>query len=323
MSKIYKSSKPTASSVYVDELLTQISIAWMQNPAHYVNRITPAVPVMLQSSKYATKSKSDFLRSDVQRLAPGGSAARSGYGVTTDSQYSCDVWALAHAIDDQLRANWRVSGDPDESGAKYLAQQMMIKMESLWSSAYFGASIWTGGDVTVAAGDKWDVATSDPLEQIMGAKVAILNSTGFEPNKMVVSPWAHKALRVHPLIRSHFQYTTASQITEGMLADYFEVDVYAVAKAVQETAKEGGTSSVSFINGKHALLVFCEDSPMQDSPSGMYKFAWEGLIPQSGEGVAVFRYPEPPHNDVIEINAAFDFQVPNSELGYFFGSVVS
>lgn len=313
-------AKPTPSSAFLDELATNLSIAYLQDPMHFVNGASPAVPVQLQSSKYRIFDKSDFLRDDVQRLGPGAMAARSGYDLST-GDYHCDVWALAHSIDDQLAANFAAPGDPFSAGARYLAQQLMIKMEREWAAAYFAASIWTN-DITVAAADKWDVGTSDPMKQVNDGKEAVLGLTGKEPNCLIVDFRVHSALKTHPLVRDQIKHTSAEPMSAAGFARLFEVDKYLVAKGVRETANEGATSSVSLITGKHALLSYVAPTPSLMEPSAMYSFRWSGLT-GSTDGVRVLRYPEVPHNEIMEINGAFDFVIPDSNLGYFFGSAVS
>ena len=65
---------PTQSDLHVNAPLTNVSIAYMQDPNDFIARkVFPTVPVKKQSDLYWKFSKSDVRRTDVQRRAREGS----------------------------------------------------------------------------------------------------------------------------------------------------------------------------------------------------------------------------------------------------------
>ncbi len=217
--------QPTRSDVHVNRPLTNISIAFMQAQGHYVaNRVFPTVPVAKQSDLYFTYPRGDWYRSDAQKRAPGTESAGSGFNLQT-AQYSADVWALHKNIDDQTRANQDDPISLDRDATQWLTQQMLLRREKEWSSAFFAASQWTGsstgGDITPAT--LWDATGSDPVADVDVQKDAMLEKTGFMPNKMVVGPKVHSALRSNAAVLDRIKYTQRATPTEDILASHFSV----------------------------------------------------------------------------------------------------
>ncbi|NBO09074.1 MAG: hypothetical protein EBV30_06965, partial [Actinobacteria bacterium] len=64
-------AQPTSGDVHVDAILTNISVAYIQEQAAYVaSRIFPTVPVEKQSDKYFIYTKGDWFRDEAQLRAP-------------------------------------------------------------------------------------------------------------------------------------------------------------------------------------------------------------------------------------------------------------
>ena len=64
--------QPTSSDVHVDAILSNVSIAFMQEAYAFVaGRMFPTVNVLKQTDKYFTYSQADFFRDQVQRRADG------------------------------------------------------------------------------------------------------------------------------------------------------------------------------------------------------------------------------------------------------------
>ncbi|NBR70500.1 MAG: hypothetical protein EBT75_00125 [Proteobacteria bacterium] len=78
--------QPTSSQVHVDAILTNISVAYMQQQANFIaSRVFPIVPVSKQSDKFFTYTKNDWFRDEAQRRADATESAGGGYGLSTDT----------------------------------------------------------------------------------------------------------------------------------------------------------------------------------------------------------------------------------------------
>ena len=127
--------QPTVSDVHVDAILTNMSVAYMQEAYAFVaSRAFPQVSVQKQSDKYFTYSQADFFRDQVQLRADGTQSAGTGYSLST-ATYSAEVYALHKDIGDQVRANSDAPLDPDMDATRFLTQQMLIRQEVEWASA--------------------------------------------------------------------------------------------------------------------------------------------------------------------------------------------
>ena len=114
-------AQPTQNQVHIDAVLTNLSVAYMNEVDNFVaSKVFPTVSVNKQSDLYFTYSQADFYRDQAQYRADGTESAGSGYSLSTAS-YSSNVWALHKDIGDQVRANSDSPLDPDMDATKFLA----------------------------------------------------------------------------------------------------------------------------------------------------------------------------------------------------------
>jgi hypothetical protein len=314
--------QPTSSQVHVDAILTNISVAYMQQQANFIaSRVFPIVPVSKQSDKFFTYTKNDWFRDEAQRRADATESAGGGYGLSTDT-YQADVFAFHKDIGDQTRANADAPIQVDREAAEFVTSRLMLKMETQFVSSFFTSGIW-GTDSTPS--NLWsDYTTSDPLGDVETAKRAILSTTGFEPNTLVLGYDVFKTLKNHPDLVDRIKYTSSQVITEGLMASLFDVPRVMVAKAVKATNNEGGTAAYDFTHGKNALLCYSAPSAGLLQPSAGYVMSWTGVSQGLGQTIGTSRIRmEQFKADRIEAEVAFDMKVIGSDLGYFFSAVVS
>lgn len=314
--------QPTQNQVHVDAILTNISVAYMQKAENFIaNKIFPIVPVEKQSDKFFKYTKNDWFRDEAQRRADATESAGGGYNLLTDS-YNADVWAFHKDVGDQTRANADAPINVDREAVEFVTSRLLLKMETQFVSTYFTSSVW-GTDYTPS--NLWsDYTTSDPLNDVEDAKRAILSTTGFEPNTLVVGYDVFKTLKNHPDLVDRIKYTSSSVITTDMIARMFDVDRVVVSKAVKATNNEGATGAYDFTAGKNALLCYSAPSPGLLQPSAGYIMSWTGVSGGLGQTIGSSRFRmESVKADRIEAEMAFDMKVVAADLGYFFASVVS
>lgn len=320
-------SQPTASGVHLDYALTNVSVAYMQQAENFVGaEVFPSVPVDHQTNKYWTMPKNDWMRDDVKPRGPASESAGTGLTLSTDSYY-CDVFAIHVDVPDQVQQNADASIDAEANAARLVATKMLIKNERQWVSDAFKTGVW-GTDV-VGGTDftKWDVpATSDPIIDIEKGRVAILSTTGFLPNTLVLGYNVYSSLLNHPAVIDRIKQTSADAVTADILARYFRVDRLLVSQAVYATNNEGETAAYAFAAGKNAWLGYVNPAPAIDMPSAGYRFVWDAVTDGAGgqSGVGTVRIPMPLKRAVrVESQAAWDNKIVAPDLGYFFSAAVS
>lgn len=318
--------RPTSLDAHVDAILTQISIAFRQDPNDFVaDQVFPSIPVAKQGNKYFIYTKDNWMRTAAKVRPPSTESAGSGFDLTTDV-YFADVLAVHKDIDDQIRANADDPFDPDKSATMFVSEQLMLKRDIDFATAYFQAGVW--GSEGAPAGGLWDTGPSDPIVDVTTQKRIIKNRTGKKANVFLVSGAVHDSLVNNSAIIDRISggatTGTPALITKKDLARVFEVDKYLVAEGVQNTANEGQTFVGAEIFGKDALLVHAATNPGLLIPSGGYIFNWSGLLgsQRSGMRIANFRMDEL-KSDRVEGEMAYDMKLVASELGHFFTGVVS
>jgi hypothetical protein len=314
--------QPTQRDVHVDAILTGMSIAYFNAARNFIApRVFPAVTVDKQSDKYYVYPKDAWFRDEAQKRGDSTESVGSGYDLSTDS-YFVDVWALHKDIGDQVRRNADPAIDLDADATRFLMQRLMMRMERDWASSFFTTGVWAT-DLTPA--NLWSsYTTSDPIADIEVAKEAILLNTGFTPNKLVLGYQVFRQLQHHPDILERYKYTSSEVVTEQLLARLFGVDEVLVARGIVNTGNEGETSSFSFIQGKHALLVYTPPSAGLTTPMAGATFLWRGMVGSIGDPVLIRRFRmEKLRADRVEAELAYDHKVIGSDLGYFFNGAVA
>jgi hypothetical protein len=325
-------SQPTQYSVHIDAILTNISVAYMQMQNNFVaTRVFPIVPVDKQSNKLLMYPKNDWFRDEAQVRADATESAGGGYNLSTDS-YSAAVWAFHKDIGDQTRANADMPINLDREATEFVTGRILLRQEIDWQSKFFTTGVWgtdiSGVSSSPSAGTsvyQWsDYTNSDPLEDIEAGKEAILGTTGFMPNTLVLGYQVFRKLKNHPDLVDRIKYTSSDVITEDMMARMFGVERVLVTKGVKATNKEGGTSAYGFIHGKAAMLCYSAPSAGLLQPSAGYTFAWTGVSNGLGQSIGTSRFRmDSLKSDRIEAEAAWDNKVVASDLGYFFSTVVA
>ncbi len=317
--------QPTSSDVHIDAILTNISVAYIQEQANFIaNRVFPMVPVEKQSDKFFKYTKGDWFRDEAQLRAPATESAGSGYGLSTDN-YSTSVYAFHKDVDDQVRANSDNPLNPDRDATTFVTQRMLLRQEIDWSSTYFTTGVWatdkTGGsDFTVWS----NYTSSDPIEDIEAGKSTMLTNTGFMPNTLVLGYDVFRQLRHHPDVVDRIKYTSSEVPAEGILARLFGIDRVLVTRAIKNSGAEGAADSFAQVHGKNAALYYVAPSPGLLTPSAGYQFAWRGVSDGMGQNIGITRFRMPElRADRIEAQMAWDYKVVSTDLGYFFSGCVA
>ena len=331
-------SQPTARAVHVDQPLTNISIAYLQNAANFVaGQVFPNLPVQKQSDLYYVFDRGYFNRDEAKKRAPGTEAAKVGFDLDTAS-YFADVWAVKHGIPDQIAANADAVLNLERAAAELVTHKMLIRREKDWAANYFTTGVW-GTDISGVAASpgtdevvQWSDQTSgDPIANIRSAKTDIMESTGFMPNTMVMSQRVLDALVDHPDIVDRIKYsggvgnTNPAVTTEQALSQLFGIPRLLVMRGVENTAAEGDSNVHSFIGGKNALLTYAAPTPGIMTPSAGYSFSWQGYLGQTNTfGMATKRrYRDELETTEVEGAMSFDHKLVAADLGYYFSGIVA
>lgn len=324
---------PTRQMIHIDRALTNISVAYMQDAKNFIaDKVFPIIPVQKQSDTYFIYKKEDFFRDEADVRAKGTESAGGDYDIDQAPPYFAKKYAFHQDVTEEDRVNSDDPLKPNQDATDFVSQKLLIRRENLWAQQYFQAGVWgvelEGVASAPGAGQtlQWDVATSDPIKTITDQNTAMAERTGQKSNTLVLSPYVYNALKNHPDIIDRIKYTQKGIVTSELLASLFEVDNVYIPWAIQNTAIKGAAGAMSFIMGKHALLLYVEKNPGIKKPSAGYTFAWTGLMGAGAFGNRVTRIPMPwlgMDTERIEGEMAFDMKVVGADLGTFFENIVS
>lgn len=326
---------PTPGDVHVNAPLTNISIAFLQDASKFIaTRVFPNIPVSKQSDRYYVYDRGDFNRDEMQLRAPATESSGGGYRLDNTPTYFANRWSFHKDIPDEVRANADAALNPDREATAFVTHKALIKREKVFTNAYFKTGVWTtdiaGAASNPSAGQQlhWSDANSTPIEAVRAAKRKIAESTGYEPNKLVLGRPVFDSLLDHPDIIDRIKYgqTAGAPAMAGneTLARLLGVDEVLVMNAVENTAAEGATNAHAFIGGKNALLTYSTSAPGLMTPTAGYTFSWTGLMGSGAEGnrIKSFRM-EQLGADRVEIDMCFDMKLVAADLGYFWSGIVA
>lgn len=329
--------QPTSSQVHYNAPMTSFSVAILQSSTAFVtHRIFPMLPVDKQSDIYYRFPRGAFLRAQMQRRAPGAPFHRAGYAIETAGPYYCDNWGLEDVIPDEQRANQDLALNADQDSTAFLTHQGLLRREQSWVDDYFVTSVWTNERAGVASSPsgsqflRWDDSGSDPIKNVKDARTTMKEGTGFKPNVLVLQEKVWDSISEHPDLIDRVKFSggvgnaTPAKISVQAAAALFEVDRIEILGAIQNTAKEGESDSISFIAGKHAGLFYVPEQVGLRTPVPGLTFTWRGLLGNDPMGISISSYREDKiKSDVNRIEMAFDQHLVAPDLGFFFKDVIS
>lgn len=322
---------PVPGELHIDRYLTDISVAFIQEDDAFVfDKVFPVVPVLKQSDKFVIFDRGSFMRDQMEERPLGGRADVADWDFS-EGTYRCVERALAHKLDDRVRANTDDPINQDEQAARLLNQAVAINNDRIWATQYFTTGVWdtdldgSGTDFT-----QFDDSSSDPILEFDKRKEDMRNTTAKMPNTLVVGARVHRALRNNSTVRDLLKYTrpaAAVGLSDDLLARLFEMEDYVVATGVYNTAEEGATDSFDWtVTDDAALLVHAAPNPGLNTPTAGYTFAWTGLLDGQANamGTGIERGREDfAHSDHFEVRSAHDMNVVATELGIFFQNAVA
>jgi hypothetical protein len=323
--RIIKNS-PTQSQVHVNRPLTQMSIAYMQDPANFVGRaIFPTIDVDKSSDSYFIWDRASMNRDDARQVGPGAEYPVIERKLSLDN-YNCDVYKISEMLEYERLVDADAVLRLEESAVQNVTNKHMIRMERRFAERYFTTGLWTGSTTgtDIVPGTKWSVyATSNPIADIR-AQVRALTLKGARRAgiKLLLTPTVFDVLIDHPVFLERYENVQVADIGEAELARILRIGQVIVGEAVYVSSNEGAPIVDEFIlGGARALLAYSPPAAGINLPSAGYHFAWTGL---AGPGGMMIDRLDRRERDAVQIRgkSAFDCKQTAADLGVFFDDVL-
>ena len=250
---------PATADVFQDPLLTNVSVRYA-NKEYISELIFPMVKVNKKTGNYFTYDKDNLRLEDDER---GGvtRANRIEWNLSKASYGPLIEHSLEGAIEYDVR-------DQADSPLDIRIDTTMAVTDKIWlrKEKDLATDLADTGKVTqndtLSGTSQWsDFANSDPFDDIQIGQDKIQKEGMIPANTIFMGFEVWSKLKNHPDLLERVKYSQKAVLTEDLLASLFGVQRVIIGKAVENTAKEGQTASISYIWGKHFWLAYITPTP--------------------------------------------------------------
>ena len=319
----------TGHDLHIDQHLSNVAISY-EPKGMIADVIAPIVPVGKQSDTYIIWSHADAFRIEDDARAPGAEANKIERSVSSES-YNAKNYALKMPLNLEDRENMDpvFIGNMREGRTKFIKSKLMLSWEQRVANLCTSGS--NCGSYATVTSDWIDhtAGNSTPLADCWTAIANVQDSTGYRPNRCIMSELAWRNFRQHAdVISIIYGYAGAPGEVGVRYASVeqfkriFELDAFHVGRAYYSTTQEGQAASLSPLWGDHVLWYYAPSAPSIEEPSFMYSFRWNkpGLPNMIAE-----RHPFDPKTKSEEIELGYyqDEKITAKNLGFLMTHVTS
>lgn len=258
------------SNLHIDAALTNFSQEYASQRAEFIaEQVAPPLLVQKQTDKYWIHGGESFDLSEVNR-APGTQYGEVTWAKSSDS-YSAQGYGLSSFVTPEDLKNADPQIDPGQDAARIIVDQLMLAYEVRVAAMAFSGSVFTQ-TAALAAADRWNAATSDPLHDVQDAKAAVRAKIGVEPNTMVIGYDVWRALQENAGVRKIvFGLNAPESIpSEAQVAQALGIGRILVGRAVYRSA----ANTFANVWGKCAFIGYIDPAGGSRSISGLRTFVW-------------------------------------------------
>lgn len=246
--------KPTLQDVRYDPILSRASVAY-QNADYIAEKIMPVIPTKTTTGKYFIYDKSKFRKVNSLR-SMGAPAKEVGYGLSQSTPFVCLDHALKEIVPDEIKKQSPKPLTPMIDAAENVTERLLVEKEYDLATYMADTSNLTN-NTTLSGTDQWsDHSNSDPISDIETGIESVRSKIFKAANTLVMGQQTWNKLKHHPDLIDRIKYSGFGKMSTQALAELLDLDQIIIGAAGRETANEGQTSSIDYIWGKHAWLVY-------------------------------------------------------------------
>ena len=265
---------------HLNQLLSGYATKGATNKAagFIADTVAPVVPVANQSDGYVVFGDEE-LRLDNAAYKGGAQVNRVSFTESDDS-FKCKEFALESAIAWSKMQNADAAIRLEQRHATGLGAKLRLRRERAVATLLTGATFTN--TAALAAADRWNVDTSNPVKKVREIIAAIRALSGLEPNTLAIGAETWDGLSLHPDITSRVAGLVAgTPATLEQAAAALGIDRVLVSSAIYNTALEGQTASYSPVWPKTACICYVDPSAGGDAEgliTPAQQFVWSGLF---------------------------------------------
>lgn len=244
-----------------------------RHPEHVGMALFPRVPVAVSGGQILTFGKESFRDYNIRRT-PGSATKRVQFG------YAGKPFALVQdALEGVVpREHLRDASQTPGINLGQRATNNAMRIASLaleveQATLARDASNYDSDHKVDLASSKWTDDANNPAKDIRTGQEAIRETTGMEPNTLMLSAKAFAAMRENAKVLERFKYTSRDSVTTEMIAKLLDLDSVVVGRAV--TAGSG--DAFSDVWGGDAVLAYVpQQASSMEEPSYGYSYTMDG-----------------------------------------------
>lgn len=305
----------------VDKLLTGVSS--MYKPEKFIcESLLPEV----QSKQYSGllgKYGTSHLRIENSIIGGRGKYRRVETIVRSTQGYVIEGHGLEGMVTKQDYANVEDPFDAERDESIGLSTILFLEKEKMLADTLTNTAIMTQ-NVTLSGTSQWsDYSNSDPLAVIATAIAALIDQ-GISASEVVAAmdEKVLNKLRFHPQLLDAlgFKFARPGGLNGDEVAKAFGIKKLLIASARYESAKEGQSSVLAPVWGKHIVLgAFPEKAAIMQKSVG-YMVRPTGGSPRKVYKEALFN---PPGSTAILVEDEYDMLVSDALSGYLIKNVIA
>jgi len=261
-----------ASTRLVDPVVTQLATAY-KNEGFVGMQLFPRVTVATRAGKIPVFDNSAWQLVNTKH-APGaqipevqiqyGTASYSIIDRILNAKIPVELAQEAEAVPGfNLRA----------LSLQYVQDKISLEIEVEQANlARNAANYDSAHKLTLAGATRWTQSTATPINDVKNAKLAVRQSTGTNPNTLILSEAAYNALTLHQSFVDRVKYTSSDSVDVTLIAKLFTIpNVFIASSSVK--ADDNTTSDVW---GTDAVLAFVPKNGTYLTPAFGYTYCIAG-----------------------------------------------
>lgn len=265
---------PQLNDYIVDPLLTEMSVGY-KNPELIGTQLFPVLEVKSKTGIYYKFDKSQF-RIEDSRRAGVARANRVDYGMSKQNYGPLVEHSLEEPVEWEVRDTYPTPMDAYSDATMNVSARLELGLEKEIAAILTSTSQITQ-NVTLSGVNQWsDYANSDPFANIQTGFDTIQGAALVTANTAAMGYQVWAKLRHHPDLLGRLSVASVRVLTEELFASLVGVERVLVGKAMENTAKEGQTDSLSYVWGKDFILAYVTKTPAIKSLNVGYTLRMKG-----------------------------------------------
>lgn len=310
----------TQLKAQIDQLLTNVASKY--EPKSYLSeQILPMVPSAQYTGKLGGYGTS-HLRIVTSVKGGKGKYRQVDSTVYNNQGFSIEGHGLTDIVTPEDYRNVILPFKAEEDKTLALQTLLYLEKEKGLADTLASTAVLTQ-NVTLSGTDQYnDKLNSDPVSDFEDARAAVYNGCGEVPNLAVLSWDVWNKLRFHPQILDSlgFKYDRPGGLKEAELASAMGVESILIGTAKYESAKEGQTSSLASVWGKHIVFMVCPAKAQVGQVALGYTVRLDGQAPRKVYKQDLFN---PPGAKEILVEDSYDQLISNANAAYLIKNAIA